>query len=97
MLHHVVLFRWKDGVPDGYAETARDDLMRYAATLTGVVSYHCGPNAGHTDGAADFGITAVFDDVAAWHRYDTDDEHNRIRREVFAPWVETRTVIQFES
>lgn len=97
MLHHVVLFRWREGVPAGYAETARDELLRYAATLTGVVSYHCGPNAGYTDGAADFGITAVFDNVDAWRRYDTDDEHNRIRREVFAPWAESRTVIQFES
>lgn len=97
MLHHVVLFRWKEGVPAGHPEAAQAELRRYAATLTGVASYHCGPNAGHTDGAADFGIVAVFDGVGSWHRYDTDDEHNRIRREVFAPWVESRSVIQFES
>lgn len=97
MLHHIVLFTWNDQVPDGHADTARRELLRYASTLEGLASYHCGPNAGHTPGAADFAVCAVFDGVDAWHAYDTADEHNRIRREVFAPYVAERRVIQFES
>ena len=61
------------------------------------MSYHCGPNAGLTEGAADFAVTAVFENEAAWHAYDTADEHNRIRREVFGPYVAERKVIQFVS
>jgi hypothetical protein len=97
MFHHVVLFTWNDQVPEGHADDAVRELTRYASTLEGLVSYHCGPNAGHTQGAADFAVTAVFNGVDDWHAYDTADEHNRIRREVFAPYVAERKVIQFES
>jgi hypothetical protein len=97
MLHHTVLFTWNDKVPTGHPAIAANELRKYAATLDGLVSYHCGPNAGHTPGAADFAVSAVFEDVAAWHAYDTADEHNRIRAEIFGPYVGTRSVIQFES
>lgn len=97
MLTHVVLFRWNDSVPSGYADVAKTELLKYAATLSGVVSYHCGPNAGVSENGADFGIVAVFESAEDWHRYDTDDEHNRIRREIFAPYVADRSVIQFKT
>lgn len=97
MFHHVVLFTWNDSVPPGHPEAARAELTAYAATLDGLVSYRCGSNLGLSQNAADFGIVAVFDNQAAWHAYDTADEHNRIRREVFAPYVATRSVIQFED
>lgn len=97
MFHHVVLFTWNDHVPSGHEVVAQQELQKYAATLSGLVSYYCGPNAGLTDGAADFAVTAVFENEAAWHAYDTADEHNRIRREVFGPYVAERKVIQFVS
>lgn len=97
MFHHVVLFTWNDQVPAGHPLVAQQELQKYAATLSGLVSYHCGPNAGLTDGAADFAVTAVFENEDAWHAYDTADEHNRIRREVFGPYVAERKVIQFVS
>ena len=97
MFHHVVLFSWNDQVPAGHPAVAQKELQKYAETLSGVVSYYCGPNAGLTEGAADFAVTAVFENEAAWHAYDTADEHNRIRREVFGPYVAERKVIQFVS
>lgn len=97
MFHHIVLFSWNDSVPNGHAAIAANELRRYASTLDGTISYHCGENLGLTDGAADFAVSAVFEDQAAWHAYDTADEHNRIRREVFGPYVASRTVIQFEG
>ena len=97
MFHHIVLFTWNDAAPADQAEIAVRELTRYAATLEGLVSYSCGPNAGLTPGAADFAVSAVFENEAAWHAYDTADEHNRIRREVFGPNVSERRVIQFVS
>lgn len=97
MLHHIVLFTWNDQVPPGHAASAQTELLGYASTLGGLISYHCGPDAGHTVGAADFAVVAVFEGVDDWHAYDTADEHNRIRRELFAPYVAERKVIQFES
>ncbi len=97
MFHHIVLFSWNDQVPSGHPLIAQAELQAYAKTLDGLVSYHCGPNAELTDGAADFAVSAVFENEAAWHAYDTADEHNRIRREVFGPYVAERKVIQFLS
>lgn len=97
MFHHIVLFSWNNQVPAGHELVAQHELLKYATTLSGLVSYHCGPNAGLTEGAADFAVTAVFENEAAWHAYDTADEHNRIRREVFGPYVAERKVIQFVS
>ena len=97
MFHHIVLFTWNDQVPAGHPVFARQELQKYAETLSGLVSYYCGPNEGLTVGAADFAVTAIFENEAAWHAYDTADEHNRIRREVFGPYVAERKVIQFVS
>lgn len=97
MFHHIVLFTWNDSVPAGHDVVAQKELQQYAETLGGLVSYHCGPNAGLTAGAADFAVSAVFENEDAWHAYDTADEHNRIRREVFGPYVAERKVIQFTS
>lgn len=95
MFHHIVLFTWNDSVPSGHEAVAQAELQAYARTLDGLVSYNCGPNAGLTAGAADFAVSAVFESEDAWHAYDTADEHNRIRREVFGPYVAERKVIQF--
>ena len=97
MFNHIVLFSWNDRVPAGHAESAKRELLAYAATLEGLVSYTCGPDAGLTEGAADFAVSAVFENEAAWHAYDMADEHYRIRREVFGPYVAERRVIQFVS
>jgi hypothetical protein len=94
VFHHIVLFTFDDSLPDGHIDTLIVELTRYAATLEGLVSYDCGPDAGLSEGACDFGIVAVFEDEAAWHAYDTAAEHNRIRAELFRPWVSTRHVIQ---
>ena len=56
MLHHIVLFTWNDKVPAGHPAIAANELRKYAATLDGLISYNCGPNAGHTSTAADFAV-----------------------------------------
>jgi hypothetical protein len=96
MIQHIVLFTWNDKVPAGHETVAANELRRYAATLDGLVSYHCGPNLGYKDGTLDFGVAAVFEDFAAWQAYDIAPEHDRIRAEIFGPYVDTRAVIQFE-
>ena len=97
MLTHIVTFTWNDRVPPGHAEFARENLYAYAATLEGCVSYTCGPDAGLLEGNADFAVVAVFEDEAAWHAYDTADEHNRIRAEIFRPYVTARSAVQVRS
>ena len=97
MITHIALFSWSDAVPAGHAERCTRELRQFASTLGGLVSYTCGPDAGLTEGAADFAVVAVFEDEAAWHEYDTADEHQRIRSELFRPYITTRTVTQVLS
>lgn len=97
MFRHIVLFTFNDSLPAGHMDTLVTELNGYAATLDGLVSYDCGPNAGVSEGACDFGIVAVFENEAAWHAYDTAEEHNRIRAELFRPWVSARHVIQIRG
>lgn len=97
MFRHVVLFTFDESLPEGHIDTLMRELPAYAATLDGLVSYDCGPNAGVTEGACDFGIVAVFESEEAWRAYDTADEHNRIRAELFKPWVSARHVIQIRG
>lgn len=97
MFTHIVTFEWKDDVPQGHAETARTALEAYARTLHGCISYVCGPDAGLGTDNADFAVVAVFESEAAWHAYDTADEHNRIRTEIFRPWVARRSAVQIRG
>ena len=83
--------------PDAVAIVGRalDDMV---ATMPYVRSYHHGIDAGLKEsGNADYGIVATFDNSEDWRKYDTDDLHNKVRAEVFAPIVGARTVIQFAS
>lgn len=97
MFTHVVTFTWNEDVPAGHAETAQRNLYEYAKTLKGCISYTCGPDAGFNEGNADFAVVSVFEDEAAWHAYDTADEHNRIRAEIFRPWVKLRSAVQIRG
>lgn len=98
MIHHVVLFTWRDALPEGYLDTIAEALDKMRATMPYIVDYRYGPDRGlHESGNADFGIVATFANVDDWRRYDTDDLHNSIRADVFKPVVGTRTVMQFES
>jgi hypothetical protein len=56
-----------------------------------------GVDAGLREGNWDFSITADFADVDSYQRYDLDEEHNRIRRELFAPISAEIVRIQFEA
>jgi hypothetical protein len=48
------------------------------------------------DGSWDYGIVADFADADAWRTYDTHDEHNRVRRELIAPFLADRASVRFE-
>lgn len=97
MLTHIVTFTWNDQVPEGHSEAARGVLEAFGRTLSGCVSYSCGPDAGVSGGNADFAVVAVFADVESWRAYDTDPEHDRIRAEIFRPYVAQRSAVQIHG
>jgi hypothetical protein len=98
VLRHVVLFRWKDGVPEGHAEAVASALRGLVARGIPFTSYDVGADLGMGGPFAyDFAVVGTFADEAAWRVYMDDEEHDRIREQLIGPWVAERAIVQFES
>ncbi len=95
MIRNVVVARLR---PDATPEDAEKGLTAMKALqVEGLLGMKVGLDAGLREGNWDLAITADFADVAAYQRYDADEEHNRIRREIFARICEEIVRIQFEA
>jgi len=55
-----------------------------------------GQDLGLRDGNAGYSITVDLADAEAYRIYDLDDEHNRLRRELFAPISASIERVQFQ-
>ena len=64
--------------------------------LDGMVDVRTGRDAGLRPGNWDYAITVDLADVDAYTRYDEDEGHNRLRREVFGPLSAEIVRVQFE-
>jgi hypothetical protein len=87
-IRHIALISARPGT-----ETARVEELAAALKampIEGMLSLHAGPDLGLFEGNAALGVVADFEDVEGFRRYDEDDEHNRIRRELLKPiagWI----------
>ena len=94
MIRNVVLGRLR-------ADAERDLLDQglagiLALQIEGMSQVRVGRDVGLRPGTWDYAITCDFVDADAYRRYDEDDEHNRLRREFFAPLSEEIARLQFE-
>jgi hypothetical protein len=64
--------------------------------VEGMVELVAGRDLKLRDDTGDLVVTADFEDEAAYHRYDEDEEHNRMRRELFGPIAAHIARSQFE-
>ncbi len=84
MIRNVVVGRLRDGVAPEEIEPALQalrDLKVDGVEFTLVA----GVDLGLREGAASYALTCDFVDEDAYRAYDADPEHNRVRREMFAP------------
>lgn len=95
MIRNVVVGRLRAGAAREDAEKALAAIV--ALDPPGCLDMKVGLDAGLREGNWDFTITADFADLESYRAYDTDDEHNRIRRELFAPISEEIVRIQIEA
>ena len=95
MIRNVVVGRLKPGVDRARAEEALAAIV--ALEPEGCLDMRVGVDAGLREGNWDFSITADFVDVEAYRRYDEEAEHNRVRRELFAPISEEIVRLQFTA
>jgi hypothetical protein len=94
MIRNVVVGRLKDGVTPEEVEPALQalrDLKVEGVAFTLVA----GVDRGLREGNASYALTCDLVDDDAYRTYDADPEHNRIRREMFAPLSVTVERVQF--
>lgn len=101
MIRNVVLGRLRPAADE--AQRAADaDLMRQGLAaiaglrFPGLLAMVAGTDARLREGGWDFAITNDWLDADAYRVYDTDEEHNGIRREIFAVICQDIARVQFE-
>lgn len=94
MIRNVVVGRVREGVPAEQVESAIQALrdLRVDGVEFRLVG---GQDRGLRKGNASFALTVDFASEEDYRAYDADPEHNRIRRELFAPISESIDRIQF--
>ncbi|GAA2568500.1 Dabb family protein [Pseudonocardia hydrocarbonoxydans] len=94
MIRNVVVGRLLPDVPPERVRAALQALLdlRVPGVELRMVS---GLDLGLREGNASYVITVDLDDEDAYRVYDRDEEHNRIRREMFAPISASIERIQF--
>ena len=89
MIRNVVVGRLRQtDDPDQQAADAallQEGLAGMAALrLPGMLAMSVGADLGLRDGGWSFAITNDWQDADSYRTYDADEEHNRLRREIFA-------------
>jgi hypothetical protein len=96
MIGHIVAVKWNDRVTDHLIATFEDGLRALPAIIPELISYRFGRDLGLRQGNGDFAILAQLasgDDVP---KYLDHPAHQRVIKELLAPILAERTVIQFE-
>lgn len=94
MIRNVVMGRVHPQVPAEQVEAALQALrdLRVEGVQLHLVA---GQDLGLREGNAGYAITVDVADEDAYRAYDRDEEHNRIRRELFAPISSSIDRVQF--
>jgi hypothetical protein len=66
-----------------------------ALRLPGLLAMNVGADLGLRDGGWTFAITNDWQDEDSYRGYDADEEHNRLRREIFAVICQDIARVQF--
>jgi hypothetical protein len=101
LIRNIVLARLR--VAEDQAQQAADTALLQeglaglvALKLPGMLSMNVGIDLGLRDGGWSFAVTNDWQDEAAYRAYDADEEHNRLRREIFATICEEIARVQFQ-
>ena len=101
MIRNVVVGRLRpaqDAAQQAADEALLQDGLAGIAALSfpGMLAMNVGCNLALRDGGWTFAITNDWQDAEAYRVYDTDEEHNRLRREIFAKICQDIARVQFE-
>jgi hypothetical protein len=93
VIRNVVMGRLNDDADLGRLEEGLAALR--ALRIDGLLALDCGRDLGLREGNWNYAVTADLADETAYRRYDDDEEHNRIRRELLGPVTGQIVRVQF--
>ena len=101
MIRNVVVGRLRPADDPGQqaadAALLEEGLAGIAAlTFPGMLSMNVGTDLALREGGWSFAITNDWQDVDSYRAYDADEEHNRLRREIFAKICQDIARVQIE-
>ena len=96
MFRHVVTFRWNSESSPEHVAALEEALSGLPALLPDLRRYAYGTDAGINEGNYDFAVVAEFDNSDGYLAYRDNDEHARIIHTFIAPYLDSRTVVQFD-
>jgi len=96
MIRHTVMFRWIPTWTDAQRSAVEAALSELPSVVSTIRSYHFGSDIGVNAGNFDFVVVADFDDVEGFLVYRDHPQHQQVIAEHIAPYIETRTAVQFE-
>jgi hypothetical protein len=98
VITHIVMFRWKDDLPEGQLAAIAAALDGLPPAIPSIRTYRHGSDLGVSAATnLDYAIVATFDDVDGWRQYDKDPVHEAARTDVIRPWIAERQSVQFET
>lgn len=95
MIRNVVLGRLHPGVELAAVEPALSAIV--ALEPAGLLDVRVGTDLRLREESWDFAITSDFEDEASYRAYDSDEEHNRVRQELFSPVCAQIVRVQFTA
>lgn len=97
MLHHIVLFKGKDGLTEADRDRIRTALLALPAQIPQIASYEVVTDVGLADTNHDMALLASFADEAAWRTYQQHPAHQAVVRDVITPVLAARAAIQYTT
>ncbi len=96
MIRHVVLFAWIPGATNTQKHQVAEELRALPPLMTGLRSFHVGPDAGIVEGTFDFALVADFDDAESYLAYRNHPAHRAVVEQVINPIAKERVSVQYE-
>jgi hypothetical protein len=96
MIRHVVLFAWIPDATDRQKHQVAEELRALPPLMTGLRSFHVGPDAGIIEGNFDFALVADFEDADSYLAYRNHPAHRAVVEQVINPVAKERVAVQYE-
>ena len=97
MIHHVAMFRFKEGTTSQQVDAATAALEALPSQIDVLVGYKCGSDLGLMDGTWDFVVIADVADADDFITYKDHPAHRAVVTNFMAPIIDEGARIQFEN